>query len=93
MNYFKGDFVAGRESSLLQESSTLVDLLQLRAETSPDLQVYTFLVEGEREAGALSAAHLDRRARALAAALQETAETGDRALLLFPPGTDRGSPE
>jgi len=50
--------------------------------------VFTFLGDGEAEADRLTYGELDRRARAIAAALEATCAPGDRALLLFPPGLD-----
>jgi len=67
---------------------TLADLLRERAEDRPDHRLYTFLADGEEEAGGLTYGELDRRARALAAWLQEAGCQGERALLLFPPGLD-----
>src|SRR3982750_2263948 len=68
--------------------STLAALLRLRAAECPDRLLYTFLAEGEAEAGSLTASGLDREARRIAAALASVAGPGDRALLLFPPGLD-----
>jgi thioester reductase-like protein len=66
----------------------LVDLLQHRVRVQGDAAAYTFLDEGEREAGTLTWAGLDRRARALAVRLRESAAVGDRVLLLHPPGLE-----
>jgi acyl-CoA synthetase (AMP-forming)/AMP-acid ligase II/acyl carrier protein len=67
---------------------TLAGLLRERAGDRPDHQLYTFLADGEEEAGGLTYRELDRRARALAAWLQDAGCRGERALLLFPPGLD-----
>ncbi|PRQ08993.1 type I polyketide synthase [Enhygromyxa salina] len=67
---------------------TLVDVARARAREQGDLGVFTFLEDGETDARTLSAAQLDRRARAVAAELQRVAEPGSRALLLYPPGLD-----
>ena len=67
---------------------TLVALLRHRAATQPDAKAYTFLEDGEREAGTLTFAELDRRARAIAVQLLRVAAPGERALLLHPPGID-----
>jgi pristinamycin I synthase-3/4 len=80
--------VLHQESFPAPAVSTVVDLLRSRAGEGPDLPLYTFLAEGEREAGALTRGALDGRARAIAAALQEAGLAGERALLLFPPGLD-----
>jgi len=47
---------------LSPRSRTLVDLLRERAEDRPDHRLYTFLADGEAEAGSLTHAALDRRA-------------------------------
>lgn len=67
---------------------TLVALLRHRAATQPDAKAYTFLEDGEREAGTLTFSELDRRARAIAVQLLRSVAPGDRALLLHPPGLD-----
>ncbi len=72
----------------LEDVASLQELLGLRAREEPDRRVYTFLQDGEAEAGHLTHAELDRRARAIAAALRSACEPGDRALLLFPAGLD-----
>jgi amino acid adenylation domain-containing protein len=63
---------------------TIVDLLRSLALRQPERQIYTFLQEGETEAAGLTAAELDRQARAIGGALQEHARSGDRVLLLLP---------
>jgi amino acid adenylation domain-containing protein len=68
--------------------STLVELLRLRAGEEPDFRAYTFLLDGETEEAHVTYGELDRRARAIAARLQETGAAGERALLLFAPGLD-----
>jgi acyl-CoA synthetase (AMP-forming)/AMP-acid ligase II len=68
---------------------SLVEMLRHRVATSGDARAYTFLADGEREVAAMSYAQLDRRARSIAAALQERGvRPGERVLLLFPPGLD-----
>ncbi len=50
--------------------------------------VYTFLDSAGGESASLTFAELERKVRGVAAALQERAAAGDRALLLYPPGLD-----
>jgi acyl-CoA synthetase (AMP-forming)/AMP-acid ligase II/acyl carrier protein len=69
-------------------ASSLVDVLRARAAECPERKAFTFLRDGEEEEGHLTFAALDARARAIAAALQDEALAGERALLLFPPGLD-----
>jgi acyl-CoA synthetase (AMP-forming)/AMP-acid ligase II len=54
----------------------------------PQREAFTFLVDGDRQAVPITYSDLDRRARAVAAKLQETATQGERAILLLPPGLD-----
>ena len=62
--------------------------LASRASRTPDRTAYVFLAEGEEEQERLTYAGLDARARAIAAALSRSVRTGERALLLYPPGLD-----
>lgn len=67
---------------------TLVEILRQRAQYQPHRRAYTFLVDGECEEISRTYSELDLQARAVAAQLQSLAETGQRALLLFPPGLE-----
>jgi acyl-CoA synthetase (AMP-forming)/AMP-acid ligase II/thioesterase domain-containing protein len=66
----------------------LVDLLRHRALHQPDRIAFTFLADGETEAGFFTHASLDTRARAIGAWLSSNSSPGDRALLLLPSGLD-----
>jgi amino acid adenylation domain-containing protein len=63
---------------------TLVELLRARSRDSAGDRGFTFLADGETEAGAIGFAELDARARAIAAALQDLGAAGERAVLLYP---------
>ncbi|WP_163997851.1 non-ribosomal peptide synthetase [Pyxidicoccus caerfyrddinensis] len=78
----------GLPSDLDSRCDTLVELLRFRAERQPDQRGFTFLVDGDEEEAHLTYAELDRKARAIAAALQARGAQGQRALLLYPPGLD-----
>jgi acyl-CoA synthetase (AMP-forming)/AMP-acid ligase II/acyl carrier protein len=71
------------------EFSSLVDLLGCRADRDFG---FTFLADapdsGAAEASRLSFRELDERARAIGADLVERGLTGERALLVYPPGLD-----
>ncbi|MEG4812751.1 AMP-binding protein, partial [Microcoleus sp. F8-D3] len=69
-------------------SSTGVDLLRYRCLHQPDQLAFTFLEDGETESDRLSYSELDRRSRAISAQLQALGASGERALLLYPPGLD-----
>src|SRR5437016_4583299 len=60
--------------------------IQAHAAAQPDRRIFTFLADGDGDERHLSCRELDRRARAIAAHLQERNLAGERALLLFPPG-------
>jgi acyl-CoA synthetase (AMP-forming)/AMP-acid ligase II/3-oxoacyl-(acyl-carrier-protein) synthase/malonyl CoA-acyl carrier protein transacylase/acyl carrier protein len=74
--------------TLAAKFDSLVQLLQERARSHPSRWAYTFLRNGEAEAGSLTFGELDARARAIAARLQQQALPGARALLLYPSGLD-----
>ncbi|MFP2903723.1 fatty acyl-AMP ligase [Pyxidicoccus sp. 3LFB2] len=67
---------------------TLTDLLRWRAQRHPDAYAYTFLGDGEKEEQNWTYADIDRHARAIAAQLQEYKASGERALLIYPPGME-----
>nr|QEO74785.1 AMP-dependent synthetase and ligase [uncultured bacterium] len=81
-------FTPQSESVVIEQPNNIVDLLRSRALSQPDFLGYTFLADGLREEANLSYGELDRRARAIAAALQERVSHGDRVLLMLPPGLD-----
>src|SRR4029453_4377894 len=68
--------------------STLVDALRHRASHKYESRADVFLPEGEEEGPCLTYGELDQWARAVAARLQELDVSGQRALLLFPPGLE-----
>src|SRR5215213_5631539 len=71
------------------EFATLVDLLRWRASHQSRGRAYTFLGDGEAEESSVNYGELDRRARAVAAQLQTLrVASGERALLLYPPGLE-----
>jgi acyl-CoA synthetase (AMP-forming)/AMP-acid ligase II len=72
---------------LAANSASMADVLEKRAALSPEALAFCLLIDGE-EGPQLTYAGLDRAARAVAAALQDVAEPGDRALLLYGPGLE-----
>ena len=70
---------------------TLLDVIRRRAESDKDRDGFVFLSYRGSTAPAaarLSFGELERRARRIAAALQQRCGKGDRALILCPPGLD-----
>src|ERR1700750_1316465 len=70
------------------EYATLVDVLRHWAARKPDHVSHTFLVDGENEVVTLTYAELEQRAMSIAALLQSINATGERVLLLDPPGLE-----
>lgn len=68
--------------------SDLVDVLLDRAARTPDLLAFRFLEDGLERENTLTYGELGAKARAIAASLQERGARGERALLLYPPGTE-----
>lgn len=68
--------------------TSFVELLRGKVLRLPDDRVYTFLGDGETEAGHLTCAELDRQARAIGAVLQQHSAQGERAMLLYPAGLE-----
>lgn len=68
------------------DKKTLVDILQWRAETTPDRLAHVFLVDGERQEERHTYAELDKKARAIAAKLQSKGGKGERVMILLQPG-------
>jgi acyl-CoA synthetase (AMP-forming)/AMP-acid ligase II len=77
-----------RLPGLVTEARSFAEVVRLRAEHDGARTALTFLGDGARVSAAWTNADLDRRARAIAARLQDTCAPGDRALLLFPPGLE-----
>ncbi len=73
-------------SNISTTTTSLLDILSDRARYQPDKQAYIFLQNGEAESETLTYGELDRQARAIAAQLQSW--PGERALLLYPSGSE-----
>jgi len=72
----------------LLKVDTLVEFLRYKAQDQPNFTVYTYLENGEIESDSLTYQQLDKKARAIAAQLQSFVTSGERALLLYPPGLE-----
>jgi acyl-CoA synthetase (AMP-forming)/AMP-acid ligase II len=70
------------------EARNFVDVLRYWAARQPDKCVFVYLSRDGRLELRITYEQLDRRARAIAAVLQNVAHEGERALLLYPSGLD-----
>jgi acyl-CoA synthetase (AMP-forming)/AMP-acid ligase II len=68
--------------------ATLIELLTFRAQDKTNEPAYHFLLDGATTKASLTYSDLDYRARVIAAALQKLGISGQRALLLYPPGLE-----
>jgi len=66
----------------------LIRVLRRQAEDRPQQAVCIHLLDGQAAEARLTFAELDRRARAIAARLQEMGCAGQNVLLVYPPGID-----
>lgn len=75
-------------SSFPDNSNSVVELLQWRAQHQPARQAFTFLADGETQEIHMTYAELDLWARRIAARLQNLKAAGERVVLLYPSGLD-----
>ncbi|OAB56616.1 acyl-CoA synthetase [Phormidium willei BDU 130791] len=68
--------------------STLIHLLQTRAQQQPNQHAYTFLENGKTPTSQLTYCQLDQQAKAIAAYLQTQLSPGSRVLLVYPQSLD-----
>ena len=68
--------------------SNFIEILSSHGVAIGDQNAFIYLEDGEIETDQLTFAALDRRARAIAAVLQQTVGQGERALLLLPHGLE-----
>ena len=72
----------------VDEFPTLASLLRWRAQHQSHRVAYAFLRDGITHDSQLTYADLDLQARAIGGALQDCVASGERALLIYPPGLD-----
>lgn len=65
-------------------NSTIVDVLLNKSTNQPQQMAFTFLADGEKEAGSCTYQELDLQARAIAVQLLTKVKPGDRVLLVYP---------
>ncbi|HJQ69040.1 MAG TPA: amino acid adenylation domain-containing protein [Blastocatellia bacterium] len=68
--------------------TSLVELLRWRAVVQPERSAYSFWEDGGSAPAGLTYEELDRKARAIGALLQSLNASGQRVLLILPPGLD-----
>jgi 8-amino-7-oxononanoate synthase len=72
----------------LRVPGNLIGVLRRHAEERPDQPIFVYSLEDQSEQAIMTYAQFDRRARAIAARLQDMGFTGQRVLLVYPPGLD-----
>ncbi|ACB50379.1 AMP-dependent synthetase and ligase/probable acyl-CoA synthase [Crocosphaera subtropica ATCC 51142] len=76
------------ESSDHSDWTSLIDLIKYRANYQAKQTAFIFLQNGKNESSRLTYQELDQQAQKLAVYLQNLTQSGDRILLLYPPGLD-----
>ena len=71
-----------------QVLGNLIRTLRRHSEANPDQPAFVHLLDGQFNQAVLTYAQFDQRARAIAACLQDMGLTGQRVLLVYPPGLD-----
>ena len=74
--------------SPLKVPGNLIGVLRRHAEERPDKPIFVYSLEDQSEQATLTYAQFDRRARAIAARLQDMGFAGQRVLLVYPSGLD-----
>ena len=80
--------ILNRFPEIPHQCATVVDILRYRSLKTPHTQAFTFLEDGDTQESTLTYYELDRRSRAIATQLQTEGLSGERAILLYPPGLD-----
>ncbi|MER5786267.1 amino acid adenylation domain-containing protein [Streptomyces mobaraensis] len=75
-------------ASRMSRPAGIVDIARRHAERTPARPAYAFLPDGETESVRFSFADIDRRARAVAAVLQDRGLAGERVLVAYPSGPE-----
>ncbi|MDO8312083.1 MAG: aminotransferase class I/II-fold pyridoxal phosphate-dependent enzyme [Sideroxyarcus sp.] len=71
-----------------QACDNLVHMLHRHTGERPDQPAFVYLLDGPLDHAVLTYAQFDRKARAIAARLQDIGLAGQRVLLVYPPGLD-----
>ena len=77
-----------RTDTDILQCSSLVELLTYRATHFPDDTAFIFVSDKDEHRKTITYKELDRQARCIAAHFQTDCLSGERALLLYPPGID-----
>jgi acyl-CoA synthetase (AMP-forming)/AMP-acid ligase II len=82
------NFLSGNIQEQDTYAHTLIDILKLRAQKTPNKIAYIYLLDGENEEVFTTYNELDRKARIIATSLFRADMKGERALMLYPPGPE-----
>jgi amino acid adenylation domain-containing protein len=74
--------------TLTLNPTTILDVLSRRAAHEPHKKAFIYLADGESQEVSLTYGELQKRARAIAACLQQQKAVGKTALLFYPPGLE-----
>lgn len=88
MLFLKMVYLSDTSLTNMHHFRNLVQLLKYRGENQAEQIAYVFLEDGESEGPRLTYGQLWQDAKLIAAHLQASGLTGERALLLYPPGLD-----
>ncbi len=71
-----------------RSTNNLLDVLRQRADEQSDHLMYRFIQDDDSKIETITFAEMDQRARAIGAWLESSNASGERALLLYPPGLE-----
>ncbi|MFY9226982.1 MAG: AMP-binding protein [Blastocatellia bacterium] len=68
--------------------NTIINILNQRAENTPEKVIYTYLVDGENQQQTLTCGELREKTKAISVYIQRYVKAGERALMFYPPGLE-----
>lgn len=81
-------FLRDNSDPEVNNCTTYTEVIKNRVKNHPDHIVYRFLEDGINESGFFTYSELEKRSKALGAAMQSIGSKGDTVLLLFQPGLE-----
>lgn len=68
--------------------NTIIDILNQRAENTPEKVIYTYLVDGENQQQSLTCGELREKTKAISVYIQKYIKAAERVLMFYPPGLE-----